>query len=109
MKRVLMLTAAAMIALPAAPALAGDTYDSGYYGSGSYYPYDDYYSDPYYRSYDSDYYYSRYNRRHRYGRRRGGAYTAPYGTGGQGPGSIAGTYSADGSQTPAQQGGMRGR
>ena len=105
MKRVLMLTAAAMIALPAAPALAGDTYDSGYYDSGSYYPYDDHYSDPYYGSYDSDYYYGSYKRKRRYGRRHGNAYR--HGSGGLG--SIPGRYSAGGIQTPAQQGGMRGR
>ena len=54
MKRALILAAAAVIVLPAMPALAGDRDDSGYYYSGGYSPYDDY--DPYYGSYDDGYY-----------------------------------------------------
>ncbi len=106
MKRALVLTSAALIAGAVMPAIAGDTYDPGdHYYDDSYAPYDPYYDDPYYNG--GDYYYGGYYAYKRHSeRRRIRRHRRRYNSD---PGDVIGGHSGGGIQTPAQQGGMRGR
>lgn len=100
MKRTLILAGAALLSLTTVPAQAGDTVDHGaYYYDDDYAAYDPYYDDPYYGSYSGgsyDAYYPRY--RGKYGRR--GKYHRD---------RRHYTTRGDGIQSPADQGGNRGR
>lgn len=98
MKYRMILASVAILSLAAGPALAGDTADPDrYYYDDPYPAYDPYYDDPYYGSYSGGYgaYYPRSRRKYR---RRGRWY-----------GDYRHSTPGGGIQSPAQQGGMRGR